>query len=408
MERWGDNRWDGGATVNKQIEAWESELLSTEHQITRLRARQVELIRNLDRFQVDCADGARTMGDWTSASLDLSLQTAIRLTQIAKAHDPEIDEAMSAGIWGLDRSAALVKLRAAGIAPDLFIEVAANYSLGRLYGLLDRMRNIDPLDEQAVFEQRYLVMQPSLDQSAFKLWGLLPGTDGRIIEKALQHRETDLPVLPDQGNGQRRADALTSICLDSLTGTDPAMYPADDWDTDATPEPPVPGAERRAVIVAEIFIDATQAIPTHGQRGATVSSGPRVGPNTLSEILCTGQVQVTITDGLRPISYSDLGEAIPPHIRRYVLWRDQGQCSIAGCPSHYRLQPHHIKPREFYGNNHDPEDLATLCWFHHHVAIHGLGYQLDPESPKHRRRLISRRGSGPPLGTFRPEVLLKT
>jgi hypothetical protein len=402
------DQWEDGRAVNEQIETWEAELLSTEHQITRLRARQVELIRNLDRFQVDCADGAGTMGDWTSASLDLSHQTANRLTQIAKAHDPEIDDAMTAGIWGLDRSAALVKLRAAGINPDLFTEVAANYSLGRLYGLLDRMRDISPADEQDVFEQRYLVMQPSLDQSAFKLWGLLPGADGRIIEKALHHRETDLPVLPDQGNGQRRADALTSICLDSLTGTDPTTHQADDWDTDTTPQAPGSGTERRAVIVAEIFIDATQATPTHGHRGATVSSGPRVGPNTLSEILCTGQVQVTITDGLRPISYSNMAEAIPPHIRRYVLWRDHDQCSIEGCNSRYRLQPHHIKPREFYGNNHDPENLVTLCWYHHHVAIHSLGYQLDPNSPKHRRRLIRRRGTGPPPGTFRPEVVLKT
>ena len=54
MDEWAESR-----TVNLQIEAWESELASCEEQITRLRARQVVLIRQLDRFQVDCAMGPR-------------------------------------------------------------------------------------------------------------------------------------------------------------------------------------------------------------------------------------------------------------------------------------------------------------------------------------------------------------
>jgi hypothetical protein len=37
----------------------------------------------------------------------------------------------------LDRAAALVKVRQAGLTGDEFSDVAANYSLGRLYGLLD-------------------------------------------------------------------------------------------------------------------------------------------------------------------------------------------------------------------------------------------------------------------------------
>ena len=130
----------------------------------------------LDRFQVDTAQGARTMGDWTSAQLDLSRQTASRLTQIAHTADPEIDQAMAAGRWGLDRAAALVKLRHSDISQELFAEAAANYSLGRLYGLLDRLRRLDPSDEAEGFAARYLVIQPNLDESVYQLWGRLPGS----------------------------------------------------------------------------------------------------------------------------------------------------------------------------------------------------------------------------------------
>ena len=147
--------------------------------------------------------------------------------------------------------------------------------------------------------------------------------------------------------------------------------------------------------VAEVFIDAHLAAESFGEQGATISSGPRVGPNTLAEILCTGQIRMVVTDGLHPVAYSDLGEAIPPAVRSFVLFRDQGQCSIEGCPSHYRLQPHHMKQRS-HGGDHHPDNLITLCWYHHHVAIHQLGFTIDPDSPTHRRRLLKPDNTGPP------------
>ena len=270
-------------------------------------------------------------GDWTSACLDVSPQTASWLTQLAHAADAEIDRAMGEGRWGLDRSAALVKLKGAGIGPELFTEAAEGYSLGRLYG--------------------------------------------------------DLPTLPGQhgGQGQRRADALTSICMDSLTGGSE------------------PGEDGRAVTVAEVFVDATLASESFGEAGATISSGPRVGPNTLSEILCTGQIRIVATDGLQPVAYSDLGEAIPPAVRSFVLFRDQGQCLIEGCPSRYRLQPHHIRERR-HGGDHHPDNLITLCWYHHHVAIHQLGFTIDPDGPTHRRRLHKPDNTGPPQVRLRDHV----
>ncbi len=374
--------WENSLSVDEQIDAWQQEMVAVETEITRLRARQVELIRKLDRFQVDTACGARTLGDWTAAQLDVSHQTASRLTQLATAADTEIDGEMAAGRWGLDRAAILAKLRTVGLPEDQFAEAAAEYSLGRLYGLLDRLRHLDPVAEADVFASRYLVIQPNLDESMFKLWGQLPGVDGQIVEQALSRREGDLPVLPDQWQGQRRADALTSLCLDSLTANSGEKE-------DGGGEP------GRAVTVADIFLDGELAAASFGEQGATMSSGPRVGPNTLEEILCNGQIRVIVTDRLRPVAYSDLGEAIRPAVRSYVLWRDQGQCSIEGCRSRYRLQPHHITQRAF-GGSHDPENLISLCWYHHHVAIHQMGMRIDPDTPTHRRRLLPPPGTAPP------------
>ncbi len=129
--------------------------------------------------------------------------------------------------------------------------------------------------------------------------------------------------------------------------------------------------------VAEVFIDADLAAQNGGEEGAALASGVRVGPNTLAEILCGGKVRVITTNGLHPIASTDRTDTIPPVIRRFVTWRDLGQCSITGCSSRYRIQPHHITERH-RGGTHDPENLIAVCWYHHHIAIHQLGYHHRP------------------------------
>jgi HNH endonuclease len=208
-----------------------------------------------------------------------------------------------------------------------------------------------------------------------------------MIAQALHRKETELPVLEDQTNGQRRLDALASICLDSLTGTG-----GED------------GSEGRAVTVAEVFVDALLASQTQGESGATLSSGPKAGFDVLSEILCSGKVRIIASD-LNCLFYSDLGEAVPPALRALVMARDMGICSIEGCRSRYRLQIHHISPRS-RGGSHHPDNLITLCWYHHHVAIHGMGMEIDPKTPVHRRRLRWPRGRDPTPPP--PDMLLET
>ncbi len=372
---------DFGSPEFVEVEELKAGIVVDEAEISAIRARQIARLRRLDTLQVDTADGARTMADWVSATLDVSPQTSGRLMRIARSEQPDIEDRMTSGEFGADRAAFLCQLRELG-APEEVITNCEQFSLGNLYGLIDLLRRVDSLSEQMTFEDRYLVLQPSLDESAYRIWGQLPGIDGQIVEKALNDRETELPVLPDQHSGQRRADALTSICIDSLTSS---------------------GAEDngRAVTVAEVFVDANLAAPTSGEAGVTLSSGPRVGPNALDEILCTGKIRVIVEDGdHRPIGVSDLGEAIPPAVRSAVLRRDQGLCQIDGCRSRYRLQPHHIRQRAF-GGDHNSDNLVTLCWYHHHVAIHMLGMILDPGSPAHRRRLIRLPNHGPPPTTHR-------
>lgn len=68
--------------------------------------------------------------------------------------------------------------------------------------------------------EQYVVIQPSLDDGHWRLWGQLAGVEGRIVEKALHERADEMH---HQGMrppaSMRKALALTTICQDSL---DPA------------------------------------------------------------------------------------------------------------------------------------------------------------------------------------------
>ena len=356
------------------IDSIEVHLLEWQGEHSSLFARQLGAIRQLDLAQVDLVDGCRSMVEWVSSRLDVSSSTARDLVLVSKAADVEVETLLANGEIGWERAVAMVRLRLAGASDDI-VSQSFGLDLAGIARLTGGLKRIDAATETGKFESRYLVVQKSWDESSLRYWGEAVGVDADTIEKALWQRSDLLPDLPGIDRSQKLADAMSSICLDSLTG----------------------GSEGRAVTIAEVFIDAASTIQSEGELGVTLSSGTRVGPNTLAEVLCHGRIRTILTnqDG-QPVGVTRLSEAIPPATRAQVWRRDQGHCVIDACPSRYRLEPHHLKHRTDGGTN-GLGNLALICWYHHHVAIHQLGLKLDPTSPPHRRRFNRRtQTTGPP------------
>ncbi|HKX74899.1 MAG TPA: hypothetical protein VJR05_05870, partial [Acidimicrobiia bacterium] len=311
------------ATTHRSIDSLEQELLGWQNEKARASFQQLQLIRQLDQAQVALADGCKNMADWISSRLDLTPRVARDLLYVARAHHQVVEEWLETDEIGLERAVALIRLHRTGASPEL-MEASRGIDLGGLWRLVASRERLTIEDEVKGFSDRFLVMQPSLDESWWKLWGGLPAADGEIVEKALLARADQFPRLEAEDRSQRMADALTSLALDSLTGG-----------SEETPG--------REVIVAEVLVDAQLAADSHGEAGVVLASGPKVGANVLSEILCCGQIRVIVSDqeGNR-VDYSDLGEAIPPALRTLIWARDQGVCTVDGCSSRYRLQPHHL------------------------------------------------------------------
>lgn len=196
---------------------------------------------------------------------------------------------------------------------------------------------------------------------------------GKIVADTLDEVADGLPGPPAghrESRATRRADALFLLCdrRGETTG----------------------GGQ----VNTTVFVDATSS----AHPSAWIASGPRVGPDTLGRLLCESAIDVVaLTADGEPFRVGNATTAIPPATRRFVLWRDGGMCAADGCGSTYRLRPHHIQHRTDAGTKH-PHNLTSLCWFRHHVLIHGRGFRIDPNSPTRRRRFLppDRSGTDPP------------
>ena len=128
-----------------------------------------------------------------------------------------------------------------------------------------------------------------------------------------------------------------------------------------------------------------------------LEAGPRIGKDTLQAVLCDGITEITVNgeDGI-PMSYGRRKRTITPALRRTVLHRDDDQCAGDACDSSDRLQIHHIIPWSEGGPT-EPDNLITLCWFHHHIVIHQWHYTIQPH-PEHGRIRFQRPDRAPPGG----------
>ncbi len=350
----------------------EQQLITGEATIARVRAAQMTIIREIDRRQTPLADGCRSLAEWVTGRLDVAPEIAKALVTTARRLEalPNVEDAISGGAISFDRTTALAKI-AEPSDDETIVDELAVYDVAGIRRLVANRHRTTLGMEREAFERRYVMAQPNLDESSWRVYGQLPGMAGRSLVDALDTKSDQLPADPDgnHSRGTRWADALWAISLDSLAGSDGASIEC------ATP-------------LLTVFMDANHAAATNGEAGVTIESGPRVGPDTVEAILCSGVIEVTgLAEDGTPVNMGRRSRAIPPRLRRFVLARDGGVCTAEGCTSRYRLQSHHITPWSDGGAT-DAENLATLCWFHHHVVIHGRGFTVDPSSPPQRRRFL--------------------
>jgi 5-methylcytosine-specific restriction endonuclease McrA len=331
----------------------EQRLLANREQQSRLHAENLALLEEIDYRQVATGDGCRSLSEWVAGRLDVSLNTAKSLVRtMRRTQDrPDLREALDSGV-SLDRVEAVSKIEdKVGLLEHL--DVAGVEKEAAL-----RTRITDEAEQRSSDDQ-FLVLQPSLDESWWKGWFGLEGTGGAILDMVISEMADTLPALPDGTRGStawRKATALIQLAVSD----DP------------------PPAQ------VTIHVDAKHAAETAGEAGVILEAGPRVGRAALQALLCESTLEVTARqeDGI-PMIYGRRTRIIPPALRRAILERDGYTCVADGCDSDHRLQIHHKIPWS-QGGTTDPDNLITLCWFHHQIVVHQRGFTPYPH-PHHGR-----------------------
>ena len=350
-----------------------AEIRAEEQEISRHRAKQIRLLRQLlGRYWSQPAPSAAQLG----ADLDLSTETARALVETA-TRTPEQSDRMAnleTGEWTFDRASALARLYGEG-ADEPTMQAAAERDIPGIHKLRAMTKRIRRRDERQAHEERHVRSWASLDESVGFIHAQLGGYEWQIVNRALDERADQFPAdARFWSRDQRRADALVAIAQDWLDG---GVRPG----TTSGP-------------MVTVMVDADAAAATDCEAGVALTAGPRIGPDTLDRILCEGSVEIIIDAGSgRPLAVGPTTRVVPPKLRRFILNRDGG-CTIDGCSSRYRLEVHHMIPRGEFGT-HDEENLTTLCWWHHHVAVHARGHRIDLDSPPHRRRIVPSTGDPP-------------
>ncbi|MGB8361125.1 MAG: hypothetical protein WCE80_06960 [Acidimicrobiia bacterium] len=342
----------------------EQRLAAAEEVVSQARAVQLEVLEELDRRQVATADGSRSLSEWLAARLDLAATTARSLVRTMRrtADHPELRQGLASSV-SFDRVEALSKLRHRD-SDDLLLWA----DVAGVHREAAKQARITAEAETRSADDRFFVMQPSLDETWWRLWGGLDGLSGSLVDKVLSEAADALSDDIEGDAGWRRATAL----VESLVSDDP------------------PPAQ------VTVIVDAKEATPTGGEAGVILDSGSRVGQQALQAILCDSTVEVTArTEDGRFMDYGRRQRTAPPALKRALLAEAGFTCAADGCISRRRLQVHHLTLWSEGGHT-DQGELVVLCWFHHHVVVHERGFEIVLH-PDHRRVRFRRPdGRGPP------------
>ena len=360
----------------------EAALVREQAVVSRARGNQLHWVKSMLRRNSAARLGYGNPVDLVSSRMDVHRSTARDMVYLAQHLDDSHIERIRQGEASYVRVLEETRLREAGASAD---EIARtrDLDLDSVGRVVQQMRKITRADERRIFEGQYVAFQPSLDGSHVRMNGRIGSFEAEICREALNRRgETLIPAGEERPDaGQRRALALTTLCQDELDQHSMVAPAAD-------PHNPSPRGRHEPLLM--VVANNPLAEASGFEQGVSLLAGGRVGPGTVDLIRCSGRIEdITVTG--QDITRHGSVSTIRPGLRRAVLARDEG-CTIDGCSSSYRLEVHHILERS-RGGDHSPENLTTLCWWHHHVAVHRRGMRIDPQSPPRRRRLLPNSGT---------------
>ena len=299
--------------------------------------------------------GATGLVTWLTAELQIAPRTARAWVRAARKLDdfPAIAQRLAEGSLAFDQAQALLRYldpEDESIVVDAVLDTPA--------AELERAaRRQTPRPQPKVAEDRFhrrVEMWWDDEQRWLHFKGALPGVDGALFEKAVQHLALTAPH--DSFSGlwrpfeERAADALIQMASLSLGGAS--------------------NADRATVVVHAPL----SALVPGSEATADVEFGPVISAIEAQRLSCDGRIQlITTNDDGTPVGVGRTTRRIPFWLERLVRQRDGG-CRFPGCRRTRWTQVHHIV-HWAHGGPTDLDNLIVLCGYHHRM-LHDEGWAI--------------------------------
>lgn len=360
-----------------------SELCASEEKI---RIEKVALTREIEARRKDAGHSPDRYGRNLASELGMAPKRARELAELAEGLEslPETFEALKSGDISVDVAGQIVKFATPEEDAKLAGE-AAKWTPSQAEAIARQRRAISQSEARRLHESRSFHWRYDRDRRHVNFNILLPAADAEALISAI---EAELI----------RADKARGKAVDRDTSSGLADTPGNCGELPSQSKVREQYQKRCADALIELINKADMTAGSvngpraqvmvvispaelRGSSDSPIAIGRGFGSIEVARRLCCdGDLEVVITDAKgRPEAIGVNTKTVPPKLSRLIKARDK-RCVFPGCGEDRHIQIHHIV--HFSKGGPTTEDnLAALCYFHHHL-VHEGGWSMTGSASK--------------------------
>ena len=302
----------------------------------------------------------RSCAEWLSWQVGLDIRAAREKVRVAHklVEFPLVADAMSKGHLSYSKVRAITRITTTANEAQV-VDLAMASTTSQVEAMVSAYRRATPPPSRPDGSEvgavaRQWLHQHSNDDGTVTISLCLPADTATAMLSAIEIFLDDIPAELGLTTAHRRAEAAVAM----------AEHAAAHYECERTEN----AAQPRYLVVLH-----TNGADQCEIEGIGSSSGdPRgVDSDTALRLMCNAVFEVVNHEGEL---ISDRNSLITGRLRRFILHRDR-TCRFPGCARRTSLDIHHLVPRWQNGGN-QPDNLATLCRFHHH-RLHEHGWSVE-------------------------------
>jgi hypothetical protein len=323
--------------------------------MTATHAQLLQVVAEYDRREAWREDGATSMADWLAARRGRAHRQTKEWTRVARSLEdlPAIEASFSEARLSFDQLAPVTKL-ASPETDESVADQAPACTAAQLETAARRSRPVPLAEANEAHRRRYLRLRWDTDDRFLSVSGRLADTEGAVLERAIAALAQAAP--PDPNTGVH--DDFESRCADALCELASTAL-----------------AEGAHADRAMVVVHTEPAVLGGAEGWAEIDHGPQIAAETARRLGCDARWQLVAEDGAgRALGLGRRTRQIPRWLAAQLRRRDGG-CRFPGCGRQRWLHAHHIWhwPK---GGPTDPDNLVSLCRYHHRLCHEG-GWRIE-------------------------------